>query len=49
MTTSKTHIILTLMARILFVQESIKDCLQENSDRFTDALPSAALLFLKNG
>ena len=34
--------------RVLFVQESIEDCLQEDSDYFADAFPSAALLFLKN-
>ena len=38
-----------LMTRVLFVQESIENCLQENSGCFADGLPSAALLFLKNG
>ena len=48
MTTCKTHIILALMTRVLFVQESIEDCLQEYSGSFADAIVSAVLLFLKN-
>ena len=47
MTTSKAHIISALMTTAIFVQESIEDCLQENSGCFADALPSASL-FLKN-
>ena len=47
-TTYKAHIISVLMTRVIFVPESIADCLQENSGCFTDAFPSAALLFLKN-
>ena len=48
MTISKVHIISALIMRVLFVQESIEDCLQEDSDYFADVFPSAALLFLKN-
>ena len=49
MTTCKTHIILALMTRVLLVQESIEDCLQENSVVFfADAIVSTVLLFLKN-
>ena len=38
MTTSKAHIISTLITRVLFVQESIKDCLQEDSGCLADVL-----------
>ena len=48
MTTSKTHFISALMTRVLFVQESIDDCLQEDSCCFADPLPSVSILFLKN-
>ena len=47
MTTSKVHIIPALMIRLLFVQELMKDCLQEDSGCFADAFLSAASLFLK--
>ena len=47
MTTSKSHIISELL-RVLIVQGSIEDCLREDSGCFAVALPSVALLLLKN-
>ena len=47
MTTSKSHIISELI-RVLIVQGSIEDCLQEDSGCFAVALSSVALLLLKN-
>ena len=48
MATSKTHIISALMTSVLFVQESMEECLQQDSGDFGDTLHSAALSFLKN-
>ena len=48
MATSKTHIISALMTSVLFAQESMEECLQQDSGYFGDTLDSATLSFLKN-